>query len=266
MDYLESIVLGIVQGLTEFLPISSSGHLEISKVILGNDLSNKESLLFTIVLHTATAFSTIFFFRKDLWEIFNGLFDKKHNTSHNFSISIIISMVPAVFVGLFFEEIINSMFDGNLILVGSMLYITALLLFISDFLKLKQNKINFKNSFIIGLVQAIAILPGISRSGATIASAVIIGIDREKAARFSFIMVIPLILGSMAKSLLDNGLNFENFDVVSLSLGFISAFVTGLFACKWMISLVKKSKLYYFSIYCCIVGSIIIYYSLKNGI
>ena len=175
-------------------------------------------------------------------------------------------MVPAVFVGLFFEETINSMFDGNLILVGSMLYITALLLFISDFLKLKQNEINFKNSFIIGLVQAIAILPGISRSGATIASAVIIGIDREKAARFSFIMVIPLILGSMAKSLLDNGLNFENFDVVSLSLGFISAFVTGLFACKWMISLVKKSKLYYFSIYCCIVGSIIIYYSLKNGI
>jgi undecaprenyl-diphosphatase len=266
MDYSESIILGIVQGLTEFLPISSSGHLEISKVILGNDFSNKESLLFTIVLHTATAFSTIFFFRKDLWEIINGLFDKKHNTSHNFSISIIISMVPAVFVGLFFEETINSMFDGNLILVGSMLYITALLLFISDFLKLKQNEINFKNSFIIGLVQAIAILPGISRSGATIASAVIMGIDREKAARFSFIMVIPLILGSMAKSLLDNGLNLENFDVISLSLGFISAFFTGLFACKWMILLVKKSKLYYFSIYCCIIGSIIIYYSLKNGI
>ena len=266
MDYSESIILGIVQGLTEFLPISSSGHLEISKVILGNDLSNKESLLFTIVLHTATAFSTISFFRKDLWEIFSGLFDKKHNTSHNFSISIIISMVPAVFVGLFFEETINSMFDGNLILVGSMLYITALLLFISDFLKLKQNEINFKNSFIIGLVQAIAILPGISRSGATIASAVIIGIDREKAARFSFIMVIPLILGSMAKSLLDNGLNLENFDVISLSLGFISAFFTGLFACKWMILLVKKSKLYYFSIYCLIIGSIIIYYSLKNGL
>ena len=266
MDYLESIVLGLVQGLTEFLPISSSGHLEISKVILGNDLSNKESLLFTIVLHTATAFSTIFFFRKDLWEIFNELFEKKHNLSHNFSISIIISMIPAVFVGLFFEETINSMFDGNLILVGSMLYVTAILLFISDFLKLKRNEINFKNSFIIGLVQAVAILPGISRSGATIASAVIMGIDREKAARFSFIMVIPLILGSMAKSLLDNELNFENFDIISLSLGFISAFITGLFACKWMILLVKKSKLYYFSIYCSSIGSIIIYYSLKNGV
>lgn len=264
MDYLESIILGLVQGLTEFLPISSSGHLEISKVILGNDLSNQQSLLFTIVLHTATAFSTILFFRKDIWEVISGLFNKKYNESHDFSISIIISMIPAVFIGLFFEETINSMFDGNLILVGSMLYVTALLLFLSDFLKFKQNEISFKNSFLIGLAQAIAILPGISRSGATIASAVIMGIDREKAARFSFIMVIPLIFGSMAKSLLDNGLSLENFDVISLSLGFVSAFISGLFACKWMILIVKKSKLYYFSIYCCIVGSIIIYYSLKN--
>ena len=130
---------------------------------------------------------------------------------------------------------------------------------------MKKNKIGFKNSFIIGLAQSIAILPGISRSGATIASAVIMGIDREKAARFSFLMVIPLILGSMGKSILDNELSFENLDVISLSLGFISAFITGLLACKWMISLVKKSKLYYFSIYCFVVGSIIIYYSF-NGI
>lgn len=268
MDYIESILLGIVQGLTEFLPISSSGHLEIFKEIFFkiNHLSEEENILFTIVLHTATAFSTIFFFRKDLWGIISGLFDKKYNESHNFSISIIISMIPAVFVGLFFKETINSFFDGNLILVGSMLYITALLLFLSDFLKLKQNEIGFKNSFLIGLAQAIAILPGISRSGATIASAVIMGIDREKAARFSFIMVIPVILGSMAKSLLDHGLSFENFDIISLLLGFISAFITGLFACKWMILLVKKSKLYYFSIYCCIIGSIIIFYSLNNGL
>ena len=261
MDYLESILLGVIQGLTEFLPISSSGHLEISKAILGNTLSNKESLLFTIVLHTATAFSTIFFFRKDLLNIFKGIFLKNYNESHDFSISILISMIPAVLVGLFFEETINSLFDGNLILVGSMLYITALLLFLSDFLKLKKNEISFKNSFLIGLSQAIAILPGISRSGATIASAVILGIEREQAARFSFIMVIPLILGSMAKSILKHGMSFENFDLISLILGFLSAFITGLFACKWMILLVKKSKLYYFSIYCCIVGSIIIYYS-----
>ena len=266
MDYLESILLGVVQGLTEFLPISSSGHLEISKVILGNTISNKESLLFTIVLHTATAFSTIFFFRKDLLEIFKGLFLKNHKESYEFSISIIISMIPAVFVGLFFEEAINYLFNGNLVLVGSMLYLTAVLLFLSDFLKIKKNEIDFKNSFLIGLAQAIAILPGISRSGATIASAVILGIDREKAARFSFIMVIPLILGSMAKSLLDQSISFESFDLTSLLLGFVSAFVTGLFACRWMISLVKQSKLYYFSIYCFITGSIIIYYSLNNGL
>jgi undecaprenyl-diphosphatase len=170
-------------------------------------------------------------------------------------------MIPAVFIGLFFEENINSLFDGNLILVGSMLFITALLLFLSDFLKMKNNKIGFKNSFLIGMAQAVAILPGISRSGATIASAVILGIDREKAARFSFIMVIPLILGSMAKSLIENDINFQNIDLISLFLGFFSAFFTGLLACKWMISLVKKSKLYYFSIYCIILGSVCIIYS-----
>jgi undecaprenyl-diphosphatase len=175
-------------------------------------------------------------------------------------------MIPAVFIGLFFEDFINSFFDGNLILVGCMLYITAILLYLSDVIKLKTNEVTFKNSFMIGLAQAIAILPGISRSGATIATAVVIGIDREKAARFSFIMVIPLIFGSMFKSIIDNGgLEFTNYDLISVLLGFISAFITGLLACKWMISLVKKSKLYYFSIYCFVVGSIIIYYSF-NGI
>ena len=266
MDYFESIILGIVQGLTEFLPISSSGHLEISKAILGNDFSNKESLLFTIVLHFATALSTIVFFRKDITEIILGLFDKKNKESSKFSISIIISMIPAVLIGLFFEETINSFFNGNLLLVAVMLYVTSVLLYLSDVIKLDKKEISYKNSFIIGLAQAIAILPGISRSGATIATAVVIGIDREKAARFSFIMVIPLIFGSMAKSIIDSGIIFENFNLLSVLLGFISAFITGLLACKWMISLVKKSKLYYFSIYCFIVGSVIIFYSLKNGI
>ena len=161
---------------------------------------------------------------------------------------------------------INSFFNGNLLLVAVMLYVTSVLLYLSDIIKLDKKEISYKNSFIIGLAQAIAILPGISRSGATIATAVVIGIDREKAARFSFIMVIPLIFGSMAKSIIDNGIIFENFNLLSVLLGFISAFITGLLACKWMISLVKKSKLYYFSIYCFIVGSVIIFYSLKNGI
>ena len=206
------------------------------------------------------------FFRKDISEIILGLFDKQNIESSKFSISIIISMIPAVLVGLFFEETINSFFNGNLLLVAAMLYVTAILLYLSDVIKLDKKDISYKNSFIIGLAQAIAILPGISRSGATIATAVVIGIDREKAARFSFIMVIPLIFGSMVKSIIDNGVVFENFNFLSISLGFISAFITGLLACKWMISLVKKSKLYYFSIYCFIVGSVIIFYSLKNGI
>jgi undecaprenyl-diphosphatase len=206
------------------------------------------------------------FFRKDITEIILGLFDKKNKESSKFSISIIISMIPAVVIGLFFEETINSFFNGNLLLVAVMLYVTSVLLYLSDVIKLDKKEISYKNSFIIGLAQAIAILPGISRSGATIATAVVIGIDREKAARFSFIMVIPLIFGSMAKSIIDNGIIFENFNLLSVLLGFISAFITGLLACKWMISLVKKSKLYYFSIYCFIVGSVIIFYSLKNGI
>jgi undecaprenyl-diphosphatase len=263
MDYFEAFLLGIVQGLTEFLPISSSGHIEISKVILGSSFDKNEGLLFTIILHFATALSTMFIFRKDIINIFKGLLTKKWNESKKFSLSILISMIPAVFIGLLYEDFINSLFNGSLILVAAMLYITGLLLFLSDFLKLKNKEITYKNSFIIGLAQAIAILPGISRSGATIATSVIMGIDREKAARFSFIMVIPLIFGSMFKSMIDYDFNLESFNILSLLIGFISAFITGLFACKWMIRLVKSSKLYYFSIYCWIVGSIIVAYSLN---
>jgi undecaprenyl-diphosphatase len=263
MDYFEAFLLGIVQGLTEFLPISSSGHIEISKVILGSSFDKNEGLLFTIILHFATALSTMFIFRKDIIDVFKGLLTKKWNESKKFSLSILISMIPAVFIGLLYENFINSLFNGSLILVAAMLYITGLLLFLSDFLKLKNKEITYKNSFIIGLAQAIAILPGISRSGATIATSVIMGIDREKAARFSFIMVIPLIFGSMFKSMIDYDFNLESFNILSLLIGFISAFITGLFACKWMIRLVKSSKLYYFSIYCWIVGSIIVAYSLN---
>ena len=262
MDYLESIFLGIIQGLTEFLPISSSGHIEISKALFDNNFSNQENLTYTIILHFATALSTIIFFRKDILEIFSSLFKKKCNESHKFSVSILISMIPAVFVGLLFEEKINSFFNGNLLLVGSMLIITGLILFVSDRVKPKSNTINFKNSFLIGLTQAIAILPGISRSGATIATAVIIGIDREKAARFSFIMVIPLIFGGMIKSLFFEDFSFENFDIFSILLGFLSAFFTGILACKWMILLVKKSKLYFFSIYCFAIGLFLILYTI----
>ena len=265
MDYLESILLGIVQGLTEFLPISSSGHIEIFKVFLGNEFSNTESLLFTIILHFATALSTIFYFRIEILEIFTGLFNKNPNQI-KFSAYILISMIPAAITGFFYEEKIDDLFNGNLLLVGLMLIITGIFLLITNFSNSKQTELNKKNSFFIGLAQAIAILPGISRSGATIACAVMLGIKKEKATQFSFLMVVPVILGSMLKSILDRKIHFDNFDFMVIVLGFSSAFITGLFACRWMIYLVKQSRLYYFSIYCFIIGCLLIIHQYNNGI
>jgi len=261
MSYLEAIILGIVQGLTEFLPVSSSGHLELAKVLFGNGSVPQESLTFTVVLHFATALSTLVIFRKDLIDIFKGLFQFKKNEEFEFSVKIIISMIPAVVVGLMFEEELEAFFNGNVLLVGFMLLITGLLLFLADKAKHTDKKVSYKNAFIIGISQAIAMLPGISRSGATISSSVLLGVDRTKAARFSFLMVVPLIFGKVAKDIMGGtiSLNDENFGV--MFIGFIAAFISGLVACNWMISLVKNSKLYYFSAYCFIVGALAISYS-----
>jgi len=261
MSYIEAIILGIVQGLTEFLPVSSSGHLELAKVIFGNDTVPQESLTFTVVLHFATALSTIVIFRKDLVEIFKGLFQFKNNEEFEFSAKIIISMIPAVIIGLLFEEELEAFFNGNVLLVGFMLLITGLLLFLADKAKNTNKNVSYKNAFIIGISQAIAMLPGISRSGATISTSVLLGVDRTKAARFSFLMVVPLIFGKVAKDIMGGAINFsdENFGV--MIVGFIAAFISGLLACNWMISLVKNSKLYYFSVYCFIVGTLAIGYS-----
>lgn len=261
MGILEAIILGIVQGLTEFLPVSSSGHLEIVKAIFGNEDVGELSMMTTVVLHFATALSTIVVFRKDVAEILKGLFQFKKNEELMFALRIILSMIPAAFVGFFFDDLIDSFFHSQILLVGFMLLITGLLLFLADKAKNTNKDVSFKNALIIGIAQAIAILPGISRSGATIGTSVLLGIDREKSARFSFLMVVPLIFGKIAKDLLDGGFAGDNIPVLSLSLGFIAAFVTGLIACTWMISIVKKSKLTYFSIYCFIVGTIAIVWS-----
>ncbi len=258
MSVLESIILGIIQGLTEFLPVSSSGHLEIAKRLFGDNHLPEESLLMTIVLHAATALSTIVVFRKDISEIIKGLFNTEMNEEKKFSLNIIISMIPAVFVGLFFEDFIESLFNGNMTLVGSMLILTAVLLLFADKAKTTEKGVTPFYAIIIGIAQAIAILPGISRSGATISTSVLLGIDRSKAARFSFLMVVPLIIGKMAKDLLDGGMIQMESKSTSLIIGFIAAFISGFFACTWMINLVKKSKLIYFSIYCAIVGLIAI--------
>ncbi|AUC75049.1 MULTISPECIES: undecaprenyl-diphosphate phosphatase [unclassified Olleya] len=264
MDIIDSIILGIIQGLTEFLPVSSSGHLELGKAILGDNSIPEESLLFTVVLHFATALSTIVIFRKDILEILKGLFSFKWNDDTKFVTKIIVSMLPAVLVGLFFEDQLEQLFGGSILLVGCMLLVTAVLLFFADKAKNTTKNVSFKNAFIIGISQAIAMLPGISRSGATISTSVLLGNDKTKAARFSFLMVVPLIFGKIAKDILGGDLSFESQNITAMSAGFIAAFVAGLFACTWMISLVKKSKLSYFAIYCAIVGVIAIIFSFTN--
>lgn len=253
MSALETLVLGIVQGLTEFLPVSSSGHLELVKALYGGDYE-QQGLLLTITLHAATALSTVFVFRKDIALILSDLLQFKKGEYTEFSLKIILSMIPSVLVGLCFEDFITTLFDGKIVLVGGFLILTALLLFMADRVNENHKKLSYGNSFLIGIIQAVAILPGISRSGATIALAVLLKINRDKAARFSFLMVIPLIFGSMGKSIMDGNLSQNEASVIPLIVGFFSAFVTGIFACRWMLALVKKSKLKYFSFYCILIG------------
>lgn len=263
MEIIDAIILGIIQGLTEFLPVSSSGHLELGKAILGDNSVPKESLLFTVVLHFATALSTIVIFRKDILLIIKGILKFEWNEDLQFVSKIALSMLPAVIVGVFFEKELEQLFNGNILLVGCMLIVTAVLLYMADKAKDTQKKVTFSNAFVIGVSQAIAMLPGISRSGATISTSVLLGNDKTKAARFSFLMVVPLIFGKIAKDLVGGELTYDSSNFTALSVGFIAAFIAGLFACTWMISLVKKSKLSYFAIYCLIVGIVAIIWSLS---
>ena len=262
MGLLEAIILGIVQGLTEFLPVSSSGHIELVKEIFGAEI--KDSMTMTVVLHFATALSTCVIFRKEIIQIIKGLFQFKNNEELQFSLKIIVSMIPAAIIGLKYDDLIETFFEGKILLVGCMLLLTGALLFVADKAKQTNKSLTFGNAFIIGISQMIAILPGISRSGATISTSVLLGIDREKAARFSFLMVVPLIFGKIAKDLIDiikEPAAQESINYLPYILGFVFAFVTGLLACTWMIKLVKSSKLYYFSIYCFIVGIAAIIYT-----
>lgn len=258
MEVIDAIILGVVQGLTEFLPVSSSGHLELGKAILGDNSLPEESLLFTVVLHFATALSTIVVFRKDILNILKGMFKFQWNDDLKFVTKIAISMIPAALIGFTYEQELAELFNGNIKLVGFMLILTALLLYLADRAKDTDKKVSFLNALVIGVAQAIAMLPGVSRSGATISTSVLLGNDKTKAARFSFLMVVPLIFGKIAKDILSGELTYESENFTHLSIGFVAAFVAGLLACTWMIAIVKKSKLTYFSIYCTIVGIIAI--------
>lgn len=266
MSFLDAILLGIIQGLTEFLPVSSSGHLEIMKAIQGQELSGESSMMMTVVLHFATALSTIAVFWKEVARIIKGLFQFKVNEEFLFSVKIIVSMIPAALVGVFFDDFIESFFSGKILLVGLMLMVTGAILFVAERAKRTDKSVGFKDAILIGIAQMVAILPGISRSGSTIGTSVILGIDREKAARFSFLMVVPLILGKVAKDVLSPEFSSElaKSEISSsvYAAGFATAFIVGILACTWMIKLVKRSKLSYFAYYCFIAGIATISWSL----
>lgn len=250
LEIIKAIILGIIQGLTEFLPVSSSGHLELAKYFLGAGLEAEESLLMSVVLHIGTALSTVYVFRKEIFSLLSGALSNGWNEDKVFLVKIILSMIPAGLVGFFLEKQLETLFSGQVLLVSLLLIVTGLLLLFSDHMPLKDNSVSYRNSFIIGIAQAVAILPGISRSGATISTSLLLGIKKEKAAFFSFLMVLPLIFGKMAKDVFDGAYIETSVSGFALVFGFVAAFITGVFACRWMIALVKRSQLRYFAYYC----------------
>lgn len=265
MDLIQAIILGIIQGVTEFLPVSSSGHIELGKAIFGIDLG-KENLLFTLVLHLATALSTMVVYRKDIFDLTKGLLAFKNNVATRFSLMIFFSMIPAGLVGVLFDEQLEKFFSGDVLLVGLMLLLTGGLLLFTHYAKSQNATVNTPRAWLIGIAQAIAILPGISRSGATISTALLSGVSRDQAARFSFLMVLPLILGASVLKLKDwlelPATDRGNISATFLAIGFVAAFISGWAACKFMITIVRKGKLTWFAVYCFVVGSIAIIYTL----
>lgn len=262
MDTLEALVLGLVQGLTEYLPVSSSGHLAIGSALFG--IEGEENLAFTVAVHVATVLSTLVILWKEISWIFKGLFKGRLNDETRYVINILVSMIPIGIVGVFFKDEVEEVFGSGLLIVGIMLLLTAALLTFSYYAKPRQKqKISIRDAFVIGVAQAAAVMPGLSRSGSTIATGLLLGNNKAKLAQFSFLMVIPPILG---EALLDvmKGIKggteavMGDISLIPLAIGFLSAFVAGCFACKWMINLVKKGKLIYFAIYCGIIGTVTI--------
>ncbi|MBP3229197.1 MAG: undecaprenyl-diphosphate phosphatase [Prevotella sp.] len=266
MSEIEALVLGLIQGLTEYLPVSSSGHLTIGAALFG--INGEDNLTFTVAVHVATVLSTLVILWKEIAWIFKGLFAGKMNDETRYVVNILVSMIPVGIVGVFFKDKVEEVFGSGLFIVGCMLLLTATLLAFSYYAKPRQKeKISVKDAFIIGLAQAAAVMPGLSRSGSTIATGLLLGNKKERLAQFSFLMVIPPILG---EALLDvvkamkGGAEAAVGDISlsALAVGFLAAFVSGCIACKWMINIVKRGKLIYFAIYCAIVGAIVIATSL----
>ena len=264
MDWLEALILGALQGLTEYLPVSSSGHLAIGSYLFG--VNPDDNLTFTVAVHVATVLSTLVILWKEISWIFRGLFKCEMNDETRYVINIIISMIPVGIVGVFFKDTVEEIFGSGLVIVGCMLLVTAALLTFSYFAKPRQKStIGWRDALIIGIAQACAVMPGLSRSGSTIATGLLLGNKKETLAQFSFLMVIPPILGEALLDVVKAVKGEEAFggiDVLPLTVGFLAAFVSGCLACKWMINIVKKGKLIYFGIYCAIAGVVTLICSL----
>lgn len=260
MNWFEALVLGLVQGLTEYLPVSSSGHLAIGASLFG--VNGEDNLAFTIMVHVATVLSTLVILWKEIDWIFKGLFKFKMNEETKYFLNIVVSMIPVGIVGVFFKDYVEDIFGSGLLIVGCMLLLTAALLTFSYYAKPRQKeKISMKDAFIIGLAQAAAVMPGLSRSGSTIATGLLLGNKKEKLAQFSFLMVIPPILGEALLDMLKAVKGEDAFgdtETLPLVVGFVAAFVSGCVACKWMINIVKKGKLVWFGVYCAIAGAVTI--------
>ncbi len=258
MSWIEALILGLIQGLTEYLPVSSSGHLAIASALFGLD-DGKGVLTFTIAVHAATVLSTIVILWKEIEWLFKGLFKFQWNDETRYVANIIISMIPVGIVGVFFKDEVEAIFGEGLVIVGIMLFVTAALLAFSYYARPRQKeKISMRDAFIIGVSQAFAIFPGLSRSGTTIATGLLLGNKKENMAQFSFLMVLVPILGETFLDLVKGDFSAVESGIPTLSLviGFLAAFVSGCFACKWMINIVKKGKLIYFAVYCAIAGAV----------
>lgn len=259
MNWLEALVLGIIQGLTEFLPVSSSGHLQIFNAILG--VEGEENLTFAVAVHAATVCSTIVVLRKEIAALLAGLFRFRWNEETMYIAKIVVSMIPVGIVGFFFKDYVESLFGSGLMVVGGALLLTSVLLAFAYYAKPRvRSVISFRDAFIIGLAQACAVIPGLSRSGSTIATGILLGNNKENVAKFSFLMVLIPILGEAFLDLMKGnfGQAESGISTLSLAVGFLAAFISGFIACSWMLDLVKKGKLIWFAVYCFIVGVIVL--------
>lgn len=257
MSALEALILGLIQGLTEFLPVSSSGHLEIGKALLGVEAT--DNLLFTVVVHGATVLSTLVVFWKEIARLLRGLFRFRMNDETVYVLKLVVSMIPILLVGLFFKDTVEGFFGNNLVLVGCMLLLTALLLTLATYLGSGKHEIRFRDALIIGVAQCVAVLPGLSRSGTTIATGLLLGDKKESVAQFSFLMVLVPILGENLLTLLSGDMSHAGIPASSLLVGFLAAFVSGWAACRFMLRIVRKGKLVYFAAYCVVVGLLAIF-------